>query len=81
MTDPHVREVGRVGDLDGRQLEIGVDYGSVYLGVPFGLGKRWRLTQHQAGEFARLFVSAVWQAGQQAGRGGEAAGLDVPGHG
>jgi hypothetical protein len=61
MADPYVHEVGRVKDLDACTITVGVDYDTVTLRAPFGPA---RLTQAQAEEFAQLFVSACWQAGQ-----------------
>ena len=57
--DPNVREIGRVEDIDGVPVIIGVDYGAVTLS---GL----RLDSAAQEEFGRLFVAATWQAGQQA---------------
>ena len=79
MSDPYVREVGAVQDMDGQHLKMGVDYDSVTIGLPGIL--LFRFTQAQMEEVGRVLVSAVWQAGQQAGYGrgrdDEAAGLDV----
>jgi hypothetical protein len=61
MPDPYVRILGEVTDMDGLRLGVGVDYDTVTIG-------RHQLTQAQAEEFARVFVSAVWQAGQQKAR-------------
>lgn len=63
MSDPNVREIGRVADsIDGMELAVGVDYDTVTIGTGMG---RWRLKHAEAEEFARLFVAAVWQAGAQ----------------
>ena len=59
MSDPNVREIGRVATIGGRSMIVGVDYDSVIVGTD-------RLTAAQCEEFGRLFVAAVWQAGQQA---------------
>lgn len=78
MSNPYVREVGAVQDMDGQHLKMGVDYDSVTIGLPGIL--LFRFTQAQAEEFAQLFVSAVWQAGQQKARmDGEAGGSAFPG--
>jgi hypothetical protein len=61
MADPMVRLLGRVQDLDGAPLDVGVDYDTVTIG-------RYRFDASMAEEFAQLFVSAVWQAGQQKAR-------------
>ena len=72
MPDPHVREIGRVEDMDGYPLAVSIDYDTVAIGHPLGSnGSAWRLTSSQAEEFAQLFVSACWQAGQQAWRAPE----------
>ncbi|HXJ25031.1 MAG TPA: hypothetical protein VNH17_05005 [Streptosporangiaceae bacterium] len=55
MSDPHVRELGRVESLDGPRLYVGVDYDSVVV-------ESYRLTRAQAEEFAQLFISACWEA-------------------
>ena len=74
MSDPYVREVGRVEDMDGVPLVFGVDHDCVTIGPHC-------FTAGQMEEVGRVLVSAVWQAGQQAGYGrgrdDEAAGLDV----
>jgi hypothetical protein len=61
VSDPHVREVGRLTDLDGSDIVLLVDYNRVVIdyGPP--------LTQDQAEEFARLFVRACWEAAAQGG--------------
>src|SRR5262245_60097013 len=57
MTDPHVREVGRVADIDGCTTVIGVDYDTVTV-HSFGIA---RSTRAQAEEFAQLFTAACWE--------------------
>ena len=74
MSDPNVRELGRVTDIDDAALIVGVDYDTVSVGAVFGYS--WRLDLAQAEEFARLFVSACWQAGQNARRMGEEVLMD-----
>jgi hypothetical protein len=72
MADPYVREIGRVVlDMDA-PVRVGVDYDAISLRI----GDRLcTLAQAQAEEFAQLFVSAVWQAGQQKARlDGESSG-------
>ena len=64
MGDPSVRTIGCVKDEDGYPVSVGVNYDTVTIGV-------CRLNQAQQEEFARLFVSACWQAGQQAWRAPE----------
>ena len=63
MADPYVREIGRLTEIDGMYVSIGVDYDSVTVQVG---GVKATLTQPHAEEFAQLFVSACWQAGAQA---------------
>jgi hypothetical protein len=55
MPDPFVRELGRVEDIDGAALAVGVDYDTVSIGGH-------RLAGAQLEEFARLFIAAHWQA-------------------
>jgi hypothetical protein len=64
MSDPHVREIGRIEDMDGNVLTVGVDYDAVTIGWP--TGPEWRIESSQADEFAALYVSACWQAAAQA---------------
>lgn len=59
-SDPYVRVVGHVRDMNDGRLVVGVDYGAVTI------GKR-RLEPHQAAEFAQLFVDACMQASRQDG--------------
>jgi hypothetical protein len=58
MSDPNVRVLGQVEDIDGLTVNVGVDYETVVIGGH-------RFNQQQQEEFARLFVAAAWQAGQQ----------------
>lgn len=75
MADPYVRNLGYVVDIDGLRLLVGVNYDAVTLG--FTGEAQWSLTQDQAEEFAQLYVSACWQAGQNARRmAGEAREAD-----
>jgi hypothetical protein len=77
-------EVGSIETPDGT-LSVGVDCGAVGLYVGGWLSADGViLTQAQAEEFAQLFVSAVWQAGQQKARMDEEAletGTAIPGPG
>jgi hypothetical protein len=57
MSDPYVRSIGRVEDLDGYPVAVGVDYDAVTIGV-------CKLDAGMQEEFAQLFVAAVWQAGR-----------------
>ena len=63
--DPHVREVGRVEDGQGRILIVGVSCDAVTLGL--GGGGTVELSMTQVEEFALLLVSATWQAGAHQG--------------
>jgi hypothetical protein len=64
--DPHVREIGRITDEQGREIVVGISYGAVTLRT---LHTRTdgavTLRAYQAEEFAQLFTSACWQAGWQ----------------
>ena len=73
MSDPSVRELGYVKDIDDTAVTIGVDYDAVTIGNYL---YAYRLDLGQAEEFARLFVSACWQAGQNARRMGEEVLMD-----
>ena len=55
MPDRNVYELGRVADIDGIALPVGVDYDTVSVG---GL----RLDHAAQEEFARLFIAAIWRA-------------------
>jgi hypothetical protein len=56
MSNPYVREIGHVVDLDGCNLRVGVDYDSVQIGYA---------APHK---FARdgAFIAACWEAGRNA---------------
>ena len=60
MPNPFVREIGRVTDLDGIPVTVGVDYDTVTI-----MGAK--LTASVAEKFAHLFVAAAWQAGRVQG--------------
>ncbi len=64
MSDPFVRAIGTVDDLDGTPVEVGVDYDSVTIRSS-GL---IRLESLQADEFAALYNRACWEAGAQSAR-------------
>jgi hypothetical protein len=68
MSDPNVRELGRVKDIDDSPVTVGVDYDTVTVGNYL---YAHRLGLEQAEQFAQLFVSAAWQAGQNARRLGD----------
>ena len=73
MSNPYVRPVGGVTDLDGRPVKVGVDYDSVSIDAP----RFFRLGADQAQEFARLYVTACWEAGQNKHRMDEEAADDA----
>ena len=56
MPDRNVYELGRVTDIDGIPVAVGVDYDTVTVG---GV----RLDHAAQEEFARLFIAAVWRSG------------------
>lgn len=55
MTDPHIREIGRVHSVTGAPVAIGIDYGAVSVAGH-------TLSRAEAEEFAHLFVAACWEA-------------------
>jgi len=58
---PYIREVGRLQDMDGIPIVLGVDYDTVTIqaaDLPV------QLTRDQAEEFAQIYVSACWEAGE-----------------
>jgi hypothetical protein len=65
MAEPYVRHVGRIKDIHKTTVDIGIDHDAVTVAV--GITQA-TLPGPQAEEFARLFVSACWQAAEQAGR-------------
>jgi hypothetical protein len=64
MSDPHVRRVGEVFDVDERPVIVGVDYDTVSIGAG---GAEVHLEAAACEELAQLFVSACWQAAAYAG--------------
>ena len=65
MTDPHIRIVGTITDMDGQQLAVGVNYDTVVIGPEAFPGFTWQLTSIMAEDFARLFTAACWEAAAQ----------------
>jgi hypothetical protein len=65
MAEPSVREIGSFYDGAGLALRVGVDHHTVTIEMP---GRTYRLTATDAEDFARMFISACWQAAEQAGR-------------
>ena len=66
MSDPHVREIGRVADELGVSVRIGVHHDTVSVGMGHSAQLAY-LTAAQAEEFAQLFVRACWLAARQDG--------------
>jgi hypothetical protein len=66
MADPLVREIGRIEDMDGVPLAVGVDRGTVTIGMGDD-DTPWQLTVEQADDLAGLLITALWQAARQAG--------------
>lgn len=82
MSSPYVRPVGGLADFDGMTVVVGVDYDTVTIHQgAFQSGGGIRLSAGQAEEFARLFVSACQQAGQQQGLMAGEASRPAPGPG
>jgi hypothetical protein len=61
------RLIDHVTDADGMNIAVGVDDGDVTLSIGYP-GDRFnvRLGKDAAGEFARLFVRACWEAAADA---------------
>ncbi len=59
MGDPYVRVLGSVTDMDGSIVHVGVNYDTVSVSNAVDSV----FTRDGAESFARLFVSAVWEAG------------------
>jgi hypothetical protein len=65
MSDPYVREIGRLDDDEGTAIWLGVDYGRVAIGIgPWASGAGQKLSHEQAEKFAHLFIAACWAAGR-----------------
>lgn len=61
-TDPHVREIGRIEDGEGRAVIVGVAHDAVTLQAVHPAGEAVELGGSQTEELAQLLVSATWQA-------------------
>jgi hypothetical protein len=59
MSDPYVRETGRIEDMDGNVMAVSVNYDCVVLGDP---DTGFVLTAAMCEEFASLFIAACWEA-------------------
>ena len=55
MPNPYVREIGRLEDIDGRLVPVGVDHDAVTVGI-------YRLGREQWNEFAKFSSIAVAHA-------------------
>jgi len=56
MPDPFVREIGRVTDLDGIPVTVGIDYDTVTI-------SGCKLSRVKLPDFIRLVFEAAWDAG------------------
>ena len=63
---PFVREIGRVRDVFGSDLIVGVELNTVTLSYEPDL-RKVQLTEAAAEEFAQLFIRACWVAARQDG--------------
>ncbi|HET9968526.1 MAG TPA: hypothetical protein VFQ68_09840 [Streptosporangiaceae bacterium] len=67
-TDPHVREIGRIVDEQGRIVVVGVSCGTVTLRtLHTRTSGAVELGVTQVEELAQLIVSATWQAAMYLG--------------
>ena len=67
MADQYEREIGRVEDVDGDVLVVGIDDGTVTIGCPAIGGPFWQFTVPMADEAIALLITALWQAARRAG--------------
>lgn len=74
MSDPCIREIGRIEDGQGRIVIVGVSYDAVTLGL--GGGGAVELGSSQVELLAQLLVSATWQAAWQVAEDLGRAGAD-----
>lgn len=61
MSDPYVREIGRVEIPGGPPLIVSISHGAVDIGRP-ALAIDGRLAVQQADHLAALLITACWQA-------------------
>lgn len=67
MSNPMVRTIGSVLDLDGLTVRVGVDYDSVTIKIgTVEFSPKARLEGAAVGEFAALYERAVAEAARQA---------------
>jgi hypothetical protein len=65
MPDPHIRDVDRIEDMDGRPLIVGVDHDCLTIWA----GAKTRVfTRTQTEDLARAIVAASWEAADCGGR-------------
>lgn len=65
MSEPYIREVGRVADKEGREVIVGIGYGTVTLRtLRTRTSGAMELTGDLAEDFSQLFISACWQAAE-----------------
>ena len=67
MSDPLVREVGRMVDADKSLTVIGVDHGKVTVTAGGWAAGPARHTREQAEKFLQLYARACWEAAAQDG--------------
>ena len=66
--DERCYELGSIAEENAGTIHVGVDHSHVAVYLNGWLSADGiSLNQGKAGEFARLFIAAVWEAGQQAG--------------
>ena len=65
MGDPLVREIGRVEDIDGEVVIVGIGHGMVTLCRPDCAVPQWELPVETADELAAMLITACWQAASQ----------------
>lgn len=76
MTDPYVRVVDHVEDIDGRTIYLGVDYDTVTIHLDRYIpGGGVRLESAAAEDFSRAYTAACIEAARQAGTAARAAEL------
>lgn len=74
MTDPCVRVVDQIEDIDGRTVYLGVDYDTVTIHLDrYVPGGGVRLESAAAEDFARAYTAACIEAARQAGTAAAAA--------
>ena len=73
-TDPYVRVVDQIEDMNGRHVYLGVDYDTVTIHLDAYIpGRGVRLESTAAEDLARAYTAACIEAGRQAGTAAQAA--------